>query len=293
MIKSQLDGARVLITGSTGWLGSETLCYLLKTLGPSALVNLVCLSTDGRTFNIHGSQIQTRSFTELHNIEGFDLIIHLAFLLPNNLIAADAPRYMTLNSKITRKMETIFKENPEALKVVLSSGAINLDSENSESDGKHLYARSKREMESVLQDDQSIILRLWSTTGHHIPLNSSYALTDFINRAVRNEKILIRSNVKRSYIGFQDILEMTLAFILDSGRGIYNSGGQITSVENLAKLVIANLNSKSEIAIENNFPSEDLHYISPECEIPKKYSISSMSLESQVKNTLTALNLPE
>ena len=293
MIKSQLDGARVLITGSTGWLGSETLCYLLKTLGPSALVNLVCLSTDGRTFNIHGSQIQTRSFTELHNIEGFDLIIHLAFLLPNNLIAADAPRYMTLNSKITRKMETIFKENPEALKVVLSSEAINLDSENSESDGKHLYARSKREMESVLQDDQSIILRLWSTTGHHIPLNSSYALTDFINRAVRNEKILIRSNVKRSYIGFQDILEMTLAFILDSGRGIYNSGGQITSVENLAKLVIANLNSKSEIAIENNFPSEDLHYISPECEIPKKYSISSMSLESQVKNTLTALNLPE
>lgn len=293
MIKSKLDGARILITGSSGWLGSETLCYLLKTLGPLSLADMVCLSTDGRTFDVHENRIQSRSFWELHNFEGFDLIIHLAFLLPHNNVAAAAPRYMEINSRITQKMEMIFKKNPEALKVVLSSGAVNLDSEMSESEDKLLYARSKREMESVLQDDQSIILRLWSTTGHHMPINSSYAISDFINRAVLNENILIKSNAKRTYVDFQDILGMTLEYILDFGRGIFNSGGQVTTIEDMARLVISALNSKSEIFIENNFAGDDLNYISPECEIPKKYLTCPMSLESQVINTLTLLSRSE
>jgi nucleoside-diphosphate-sugar epimerase len=292
LLKPKLDGARILITGSSGWLGSETLCYLLRTLGSLSLGNIVCLSTDGRTFNVHENRIQSRTFLELHDTEGFDLIIHLAFLLPNNLIVADAARYIELNSTITRRMEMIFKKNPKALKVVLSSGAVNLDSEMSETEGKLLYARSKREMESVLQDDQSIILRLWSTTGHHIPVNSSYAISDFINRAILNENILIKRNVKRSYIDFQDILGMTLGYILDSGRGIYNSGGQVTTVEDLARLVISALNSNSEIIVENRAAVDDLNYISPECEIPTKYIVSPMSLESQVKNTLTSLIYP-
>lgn len=293
MIKSKLDGARILITGSSGWLGSEALCYLLRTLGPLALDNIVCLSSDGRVFNNHENRIQSESLFELHNFEGFDLIIHLAFLLPNNVVAADAPRYMELNSMITQKVEAIFKKNPKALKVLLSSGAVNLDSEISESEGKLLYARSKREMESALQDDQSIILRLWSTTGHHMPKNSSYAISDFMNRAVLNEDIRIRRNVKRSYIDFQDILGMSLGYILDFGRGIYNSGGQVTTVEDLAKLVISALNSKSEIVIENSFVGDDLNYISPECEIPKKYLTSPKSLESQVVNSMASLNQSE
>ncbi len=288
-----LNGARILVTGSSGWLGSETLCYLSKILDASTLGNLVGLSRDGRTLSVHGNKIQSTSFTELDNLEGFDLIIHLAFLLPDNSLVADASRFLEINSSITQKMDVIFRKNPQARKLVLSSGAVNLGSETSNSESKLLYARSKQEMESVLQDDSTVILRLWSATGHHLPLKSNYAIADFINRAALNQNILIRNNVKRSYVHFQSILEMSLGYLLDSGRGTFNSGGEVTSVEKLAKLVVSSLKSRSEIVIENTKVEQELHYISPECELPKKYFNVQMSLESQVIDTIASLELSE
>jgi nucleoside-diphosphate-sugar epimerase len=188
-------------------------------------------------------------------------------------------------------METIFKRNPDALKIVLSSGAVILDSGKIKSEGTNLYAKSKLEMESILQDDHTIILRLWSTTGHHLPLNSNYAISDFINRAALNQEILIKNNVKRSYIDFQDILGSALKYLIDSGRGIYNSGGEITTVENLANLVISTLKSKSKVELVNNSEGATLDYVSPECEIPKEYLTSHLTLESQIANTVASLNL--
>lgn len=286
-----LSGARILVTGSSGWLGSETLCYFSQLLDPLDLENLVSLSSDGRTFEVHKRQIHSSAFSSLRNIGHFDFIIHLAFLLPNNQLTVDAPRYLELNSSITRRMDTIFKRNPEALKIVLSSGAVNLDPGNAKSDPTSLYAKSKLEMESILQDDHTIILRLWSTTGHHLPLTSSYAISDFINRASLNQDILIKSNVKRSYIDFQDILGSSLKYLIDSGTGIYNSGGEITTVENLANLVISALKSTSKVQLGNDSEGASMDYVSPECEIPKKYLTSHLSLESQVVNTVNSLVL--
>lgn len=286
-----LSGARILVTGSSGWLGSETLCYFSQFLDPLDLENLVSLSSDGRTFKIHKRQIHSRTFSTLRNVDHFDVIIHLAFLLPNNQMTVDAPRYLELNSSITRRMDTIFKKNPDALKIVLSSGAVNLDPGNAKSDPTNLYAKSKLEMESILQDDHTIILRLWSTTGHHLPLTSNYAISEFIHLASLNQEILIKNNVKRSYIDFQDILGSSLKYLIDSGRGIYNSGGEITTVGNLANLVISALKSTSKVQLGNTSEGTSMDYVSPECEIPKKYLTSHLSLESQVVNTVTSLVL--
>jgi nucleoside-diphosphate-sugar epimerase len=253
--------------------------------------NIVSLSSDGRIFEVHKNQIHSKAFSALKKTEDFDVIVHLAFLLPNNPMAADAPRYMELNSSITQTMDMMFKKNPNALKLVLSSGAVNLDPGNVKSEASLLYAKSKLEMESILRDDNTIILRLWSTTGHHLPFTSSYAISDFINRAALNQEILIKNNVKRSYVGFQDILGSTLKYLIDSGRGIYNSGGEVTTVENLANLVIAALKSKSEVQLGNTSEDASVDYISPECEIPKKYLTSHLSLESQVANTVASLKL--
>ena len=291
MISRILNGARILVTGSSGWLGSETLCYFSQILDPLDQKNLVSLSSDGRTFEVHKNQIHSTAFSALKNINNFDVIVHLAFLLPNNLITADAPRYLELNSLITQRMDTIFKRNPNALKIVLSSGAVNLDSGKVKSETTLLYAKSKLEMESILRDDNTIILRLWSTTGHHLPLTSSYAISEFINRAALNQAILIKDNVKRSYVDFQDILGSTLKYLIDSGRGIYNSGGEVTTVENLANLVISALKSRSEVQLGNISEGTGMDYISPECEIPREYLTFHLSLESQVANTVASLNL--
>jgi nucleoside-diphosphate-sugar epimerase len=288
-----LSGARILVTGSSGWLGAETLCYLSQILDPFDLKNLVCLSSDGRTFEVHKKQVHSTAFSALRDINDFDVIFHLAFLLPNNQIMVDAPRYLELNSSITRKMDTIFKRNPDALKIVLSSGAVNLDFGKTKSNATNLYAKSKLEMESMLQDDHTVILRLWSTTGHHLPLTSNYAISDFINRAALNQEILIKNNVKRSYIDFQDILHSSVKYLIDSGRGIYNSGGEITTIENLANLVIATLRSRSEVKLTKSIGEAGLDYVSPECEIPKKYLTSHLPLRSQVVNTVTSLFLSD
>lgn len=291
MISRILAGARILVTGTSGWLGSETLCYLSQILDPLDLKNLVSINSDGRTFEVHKRQIYSTTFSALHNIDDFDVIIHLAFLLPNNPIAANASRYLELNSLITQRMDAVFKKNPKALKIVLSSGAISLNLREAKSEANLLYAKSKLEAESILQDGQTIILRLWSTTGHHLPLTSSYALSDFINRAALSQDIFIKNNVRRGYVDFQNILGSTLRYLIDSGRGICNSGGEVTTLENLANLVVSTLQSRSEVQLGNNPRVASLDYVSPECEIPREYLTSHLNLESQVVNTVTSLDL--
>jgi nucleoside-diphosphate-sugar epimerase len=286
-----LNSARILITGSSGWLGSEALCYLSQILGPLNRLNLVCLSKDGGSFRIHDETIQPIAFMDLQDIGGFDIIIHFAFLLPGNIETVDFPNYMSVNSSITKKMNRVFKKNPNALKLVLSSGAVNLDPRSAPSEITLLYAKSKLEMESILQDENTIILRLWSTTGHHLPLTSSYAISDFINSAVVDQDILIQNNVKRSYIGFQDIFGSTMEFLLNKGRGIYNSGGEVSTLDSLAELVITALGSKSKVHLSDIAQDARLDYFSPACEIPKSYLQGHLSLKSQVVNTIATVNL--
>lgn len=285
MLESRvLSGMRILITGGSGWLGQETLCLLAKLQESRLHFSISILTGSGAIFDVHGKEHSPQKFAEASLDEDFDLIIHLAFILPSRIELLSQENYIALNREITSRMASVLRRNPNALKLLVSSGASTLKHGQSVNPNVVLYGELKRDMEERLFDENTLILRIWSITGHHIPPHSKYALTDFLINATSNREIIIENNILRSYVAAQDIIGASLAYLINGGRGIVNSGGDKIALSSLAFSVVKVLKSRSSIHILNSNFDTELNYVSPPCEIPNKFTSSFSTLNEQVED---------
>jgi len=288
MIK-ELTKTRILLTGSSGWLGNEVLCYLYKVVGYLNGLDVTCASSSEKKFLIHGEEIRSWELSKINPSQKFDLIIHLASVLPGTLNVDEVDKLSEMNDEITRLARIQFDANPDALKIILSSGAANFTSPAIHSREYVEYGKSKKRMEECLASENTLILRLWSTTGHHIPSNSNYAIAQFIRSAANHEQIVIQNNTKRTYVGFQDIFGASLQYLLDGGRGIINSGGDSVSMLQLVQTIIRSQDSRSQVIAKSPQVTAGIDYVSPACEIPLHYLQNFQSLEMQIRETASGL----
>ena len=283
MIESKLfDGMRVLLTGGSGWLGQETLCLLAKLQTSQVNLHITVLTGSGTMFEVHGKKYFPRQFVDIQYDDEFDLIIHLAFVLPTRIGLLSQESYKLLNQQITEKMTSVLQRNSNALKLIVSSGAATLKYGRYVDPNIVLYGHLKQEMEEKLYDENTLILRVWSTTGHHIPPHSKYALTNFLIDARGNRNIVIQNDVMRSYVSAQDIIRASLFHLFKGGRGIVNSGGDRINLSSLARTVVEVLDSHSSIKVLNSSIDSELNYVSPPCEISNEFTSSFLSLKNQV-----------
>jgi hypothetical protein len=97
----------------------------------------------------------------------------------------------------------------------------------------------------------------------------------------------------RSYIDSADLLHTCLNYLLDGNSGLLNSGGYRVSLLDLANSVYRVLGINEELN-PNYVPKEnDEDYYSPDYKVNKlaiNYDISLQDIDSQIKNTLLAIN---
>lgn len=285
---NKLDCSRILITGASGWLGHELLCALHSVYPDFRSLNLTLAGNSHKTIDIHGQQLFVAPLREIKTQNNFDLIIHLAFVTQDKMSHYGENVFISMNSELNCKIQEISDNNPQAKKLILSSGAVSQYlAQDNENLPMKTYARLKQELEAKFLNEDSLVLRLWNTTGHHLnlELNSKYAISEFISCAKENSPIMVGKNLRRTYVDAGSVLKASISYLISGGNGIVNSGGDSISLKDLAELVTEVLESTSRVSLnqDGSFPSLD--YVSPISEIPLGFWPDRVDLRNQIRNT--------
>jgi len=250
------ETSKVLITGATGWLGTESVARILEGSIESIAANdLILSSSDGRDLELDSLEamptVKLKSLSGIENNTNLKGYIHLAFLTKDKVEKYGFSDYVAKNIElISSACEIIERDKPKWV-VVVSSGAIidreSLVIENNVT--RNPYGFCKR-IEEVLISEAArkvganiVIGRLWGATGLYMPINRAYAISDFIESAKESGKITINSGgeVTRRYCDAGDFMEVLIKSAIRGDNTTVDSGGAIIELGDLAELVSATM----------------------------------------------------
>lgn len=274
------------ITGGTGFFGMwllESFSYINEILNLNA--KAVILTRNPEVFARKAPHLYYRS--DLHFIEGdirsfphpigqFDYIIHAATEVASGAQTEPTEMLSTIIEGTQYVLD--FAKTAGAKKMLLtSSGAIygSQPSELTHIPEDHVtppgsqfktsaYSTGKREAERLaishsLQHEYEIkIARCFAFVGPHLPLNSVFAIGNFIRNAIDQQPIKIHGDgtPMRSYLYASDLTTWlwSLLFSAPSNRA-YNVGSDdALSISQLANLVKKTLDNPAEIEIQHESP---------------------------------------
>ena len=263
---------RLLIIGGTGFVGKSIIDYLIRGGFIAEKIKCVDIVSRGAKNLMHTHPELIAANVRLHNIDitsckelpEAHLVIHAAASTDARLYQAN-PREMESNIRLgIDNFCKIMKRDFRKSKILyLSSGAVygqqpasvNLISEDFEflplstlAEGKILYAETKRYGENKFRElaDSCLavsIARCFTFWGRYLPKDQHFAIGNFINDGLTNEKVLVKTNqyVYRSYMSADDMAEWIIKICKiakPSNLEIYNVGSdEGIALHDLAMLV--------------------------------------------------------
>jgi nucleoside-diphosphate-sugar epimerase len=279
-----LRGAHLFITGGTGLFGrwlTEALLFSNQTrdLG----LSLTILTRDPRRFRATAPALAERP--ELRLLAGrltdftvpdggsFTHILHLASESNPDGAGNWAARHMHTALEGTRRVLDLAAAQKAAL-LLTSSGAVYgqddavinhlwVEGHAGPADylsEKSVYGQSKRMMEIMTamaaqtHGFRALITRCFAFAGPHLPLDSNYAIGNFIGDALAGRDIVVNGDGTplRSYLYMADLVIWLLAILLRGKTCCpYNVGGdQAVSIAALARLVANCAGTDSKVVIK-------------------------------------------
>ncbi len=282
---------KIVVTGSTGWLGKETIWLLQRCFGTEFDERVVCVAGRNKssTTNLN---IPTISWNEFTNLKSADLLIHFAFLNREKSFDVGPQNYITLNEKITSDVSSFLVNNPGCYVLNASSGAADFYTPNIESeDPMYVYSalkeRAEKQFLSIPQIGALINMRIWNITGEHISLSSPFLIVDLIQQVKSHGEIHIRGNSqsKRTYVDAQEMLLVYMLALKEGSRLNLDSGGALTTYENLATEILIRAGVSSDkiylhgesLPMSNYVPQSKLF-----AQIATEFGIHLSSLPQQI-----------
>jgi dTDP-glucose 4,6-dehydratase len=282
----ELRGARLFITGGTGFFGKWLLETLAHARGELALdIEAVALTRDPLAFAraapalacAPGITLHAGSVTDFAPPAGtFTHVIHAA--TPNSAVLNDTRPGEILTTIIdgTRRVLDFAQQKGVGALLFTSSGAVYGPSRTPQAEGagqafaetsrsapdtmntKNAYAEGKRVAEllcAIAADGglRAVVARCFAFVGPHLPLDAHFAVGNFIGNALRGESIVINGDGRavRSYLHTAD-LAIALWTLLARGEAgtPYNVGSpQGVSIADLARTVAAVAAPATEIRV--------------------------------------------
>jgi len=255
----------IVISGIRGWLGNSAVNVLLKdfSIKPSQIVGI---GSQRGLVKIGINSYEVKTWEDLSlGIKNVELFLHFGFLTKDKVKTIPFEEYVAKNKAITSQALEFINNNSPSAVVNVSSGAVfNAPKfrELTNDLSNNPYGFLKLEEENKLQELCAaknigiVINRLWGLSGSDIKNKEPYALYEFINKAQKNEPIEINSKnlVFRRYVHDRQLMRLLLKLAFESETILFDSGGQLIEIEELAKLVVSVLNSKSNISKRNLDP---------------------------------------
>ena len=276
----ELRGARIFITGGTGFFGKWLLAALLYANAEIDLrLQLTVLSRRPAEFQ--------RRYAEEANAEGlrflsgdvtnfpqenrrFDYLIHGA---------ADTTAF-TNEAEESERSRTIVEGTHRMLELVNASGALRMLNISSgavygvaagKRDGAKEddydqarpvtpYGLAKHQAEALCAESRmdTVTARAFAFLGPHLPLDAHFAAGNFLRDAVRGGPIQVRGDgtALRSYLYPSDLVAWLLRVLVRGERGrAYNVGSdEAVSTAELARLVANAVEPRLEVVIQSVQP---------------------------------------
>ncbi len=243
---------KVLVTGATGLVGSEVF-RKLNDLGHEVL-GTSSSSGFGEFIEIDlSSASQVNEKLKPLKVEA---IVHCASKLPIGITPESSA---IINKHIDKNILDLATFVNSKL-IYMSGISVTVEDDIYKTNP---YIREKAESEkrylSNLKD--LLVFRLSSPYGKN--LKNQNVFKTFIERAAKNEDILVYGSGSRTqdFIHVSDIADLVARSLNTKHVGIYNVGsGEETSMLSLAKIIIENLNSCSEVKCVGSDVQEDLRF---------------------------------
>ncbi len=267
MNKSRLNGKRIFLTGGTGLFGK----WLLEHFKPLE-AELVVLSRNpqqclrqcpvfGKSSNITFVQGDVRDFSFPSG--RFDYVIHAATEASVKLDQEHPDEMYSVIVDGTRRVLEFSKQAGVRRLLYVSSGAVygvqppelSHIPETFSCNPITAYGRGKLKAEQMCLDSgiETVIARCFAFVGPWLPLDTHFAIGNFIGNCLRSEPIEIKGDGTplRSYMYGADLSEWLLTILsLSEPARTYNVGSDdAISIFDLARLVRECAGTKNEIIV--------------------------------------------
>ena len=256
---------RVLVTGAGGWFG-RTAIAMTREAG----LELLATGSKDQQIEIDG-QSQSVQAQSLEIIAAFKptVVIDTAFVTRERLTILGHKTYVDTNQRLINESLAIAALPSVRKYIGFSSGAtmhlagntsFSLE-ENPYAAQKRIYERKISEIAADLQSDISVA-RVWSVTGSYCTKPDTFAFTDLIAQAKFGLiEVKAKRPVYRRYCALEDVLAIAMLPTATGSNPIFNTGGELIELGDLAKLVVDLVNPNAEIRrqIDPQLPSDDYY----------------------------------
>jgi nucleoside-diphosphate-sugar epimerase len=288
-LKNLRPDDRVLVTGAGGWFG-RTAISMTRESG----LGLLATGSKDQQIDIDG-QSQSVHAQSLEIIAAFEptVVIDTAFVTRERLPILGHKAYVETNQKLIDQSLAIAALPSVRKYIGFSSGAtMHLAGHTSFSLEENPYAAQKRIYESKisevaadLQSDISVA-RVWSVTGSYCTKPDTFAFTDLIAQA-KSGLIEIKAKhlVYRRYCAIEDVLALAILTNAPESNPVFDTGGDLIEIGDLAKLVVELVNPNAEIRrqIDTELASDDYYSDSKDWgELLKSANLAMDSISQQV-----------
>ena len=251
-----LSNKSILITGGTGFFGKwflEAIFYANKNYNTNILTTVITRNED--KFFLENPHYKNNKFLKIIQTDildlkkinhKFDFLLHMAATSAKETFngETDANKTKTLSNGEKNIMDIAIKNNiPKILftssGVVYGSSSKDMKEEGDVSLTLDLEKRNGLAKGKILAEDtisnMSLenninfkIARCFSFVGPYLPLDIHYAIGNFINDAIFNDKILINGNGSpyRSYLYISDTLIWLIKLLVGNDEGVFNVGSE-------------------------------------------------------------------
>jgi nucleoside-diphosphate-sugar epimerase len=264
-LKNLRSDERVLVTGASGWFGRTAIAMTRKS-------GLALLATGSKDQQIEidgqGQSVQAQSLEIFAAFEP-TVVIDTAFVTRERLPALGYKAYVETNQRIIDQSLDIAALPSVRKYIGFSSGAtMHLAGHTSFSLEENPYAAQKRIYESRISEIAGAlgcdisVARVWSVTGSYCTKPDSFAFTDLIAQAKLGlVEVKAKHPVYRRYCSIEDVLALAMLPNEPGGHSIFNTGGDLIEIGDLAKLVVELVNPNAEILrqIDPKLKSDDYY----------------------------------
>ena len=298
-LAEEITRAPILITGGTGFIGSWIVAVLNKMSDDKIIENPIYVLTSDKAKaqylfnNLRYKNIEIYTLEELQNlvlnrsVKGFGDVFHCA--TSTKYSTDDEKNDFNRTVDFTIKILELIKSTGEAPNFInLSSGAVyespsnyfRFPERNSSlniNSSLTLYGKLKMKMEQLVisADTEGVVIgsnpRLFTFFGYGLPLDSHFAIGNFINDCLNGKNISVNGNplTTRSYLYPTDLVIWIIRLLVKPTNMPLNFG----SDKSMTMKEIANNLSTTfdERKIEFNNPDSPISNYVPCIENTKKY----------------------